>query len=109
MIYISPTGEYPRHIGDVQLVESSFKEGGTLPAGWQEVLEAERPVAGEDKVTVEGAPAEVDGVLTQQWVIRDLTEAELERRDAPANAKTKLIALGFTEAEVEALINSLTR
>jgi hypothetical protein len=109
MIYISPTGEYPRHIGDVQLVKSSFKEGGTLPAGWQAVLDSERPLAGENKVTVEGEPAEVDGVMTQQWIIRDLTEAELERRDAPANAKAKLIALGLTEAEVEALVRGMVR
>ena len=109
MLYISSENEYPRHTGDVQLAKSSFKDGDALPTGWVKVEESERPTAGTDKVTVEGFPAEVDGVMTQSWVVRDLTEAELERRDAPANAKAKLIQLGLTEAEVDALVRGLVR
>lgn len=32
---------------------------------------------------------------------------EIERRDAPKRAKEKLIALGLTESEVEALVRGL--
>jgi len=109
MLYINPENEYPRHIGDVQLAKPSFKEGDALPTGWTKVEESERPTAGTDQVTVEDTPVEVKGVMTQQWLIRDLTEAELERRDAPANAKAKLIDLGLTEAEVDALVRGLVR
>jgi len=109
MLYINAENEYPRHIGDVQLAKPSFKDGDTLPKGWQKVEESERPTAVTDKVTVEGTPAEVDGVMTQQWVVRDLTQAELDRRDAPANARAKLIELGLTELEVNALISGLVR
>ena len=109
MIYINPENEYPRHIGDVQLAKPSFKDGDALPTGWTKVEESERPTAGTDKVTVEGAPAEVDGVMTQSWTVRDLTQEELDRRNAPANAKAKLIALGLTEAEVSALVQGLVR
>jgi hypothetical protein len=109
MLYISSENEYPRHIGDVQIVKKGFQEGDTLPAGWHKVLESEQPTAGTNQVTVEGTPAKVDGVITQQWLVRDLTEAELERRDAPATAKAKLIELGLTEAEVEALVRGMVR
>jgi hypothetical protein len=109
MIYISPENEYPRHAGDIQLVAPEWKEGNALPDGWVKVAESERPTAGADKVTVEGTPQEVDGVMTQSWTVRDLTQAELDRRDAPANAKAKLLELGLTEAEVSALVQGLVR
>ena len=109
MLYINSDNEYPRHIGDVQLAKPGFKDGDALPTGWTKVEESERPTAGTDKVTVEGAPAEVDGVMTQSWTVRDLTQEELDRRNAPANAKAKLIALGLTEAEVSALVQGLVR
>ena len=109
MLYISSENEYPRHIGDVQLVKAGFKEGDALPKGWTKVEESERPTAGTDKVTVEGTPEQVDGVMTQTWTVRDLTQAELERRNAPARAKAKLIELGLTKAEVSALVQGLVR
>jgi len=109
MLYINADNEYPRHIGDIQLAKPSFKDGDALPTGWTKVEESERPTAGTDEVTVEGFPEDVDGVITQSWIVRDLTQAELDRRDAPANAKAKLIELGLTEAEVSALVQGLVR
>jgi len=109
MLYINSDNEYPRHVGDVQLVKAGFKEGDTLPTGWVKVEESERPTAGTDKVTVEGTPEEVDGVMTQTWTVRDLTQEELDRKNAPANAKAKLIKLGLTDAEVSALVQGLVR
>jgi len=109
MLYINADNEYPRHIGDVQLAKSEFKDGDALPTGWVKVEESERPTAGTDQLTVEGTPLEVGGVMTQSWTVRDLTQAELDRRDAPANAKAKLIALGLTELEVDALVRGLVR
>jgi hypothetical protein len=109
MLYINSENEYPRHIGDVQLAKSGFKDGDTLPTGWTKVEESERPMAGTDKVSVEGFPEEIGGVMTQSWTVRDLSQAEIDRRDAPANAKRKLIDLGLTEAEVSALVQGLVR
>jgi len=109
MLYINSENEYPRHIGDVQLAKPGFKEGDALPTGWVKVEESERPTAGIDKVTIEATPTEVDGVMTQSWIVRDLTQEELDRRDAPANAKAKLIALGLTEAEALALVIGMVR
>ena len=109
MLYINPENEYPRHIGDIQLSKKGFKQGDTLPTGWVKVEESGRPTAGTNQVTVEGFPEDIDGVMTQSWIVRNLTEEELERRDAPANAKAKLIALGLTEVEVSALVRGLVR
>jgi len=109
MLYINSENEYPRHIGDVQLAKSGFKDGDALPKGWTKVEESERPSAGSNQVTVEGTPETIDGVMTQSWTVRDLTQAELDRRDAPANARAKLIELGLTELEVEALVRGLVR
>ena len=109
MLYINAENEYPRHIGDVQLVKAGFKDGDTLPTGWVKVEESERPTAGTNQVTVEGFPETIDDVVTQSWTVRDLTQEELDRRNAPANAKAKLIELGLTDAEVSALVQGLVR
>jgi hypothetical protein len=103
MIYISPENEYPRYLGDVMLAKPSFIEGETLPEGWRAVTETNSPEHVEGKVIELGEPTEIDGVLTQTWVYRDLTAEEIERRDAPITAKAKLIALGLTEIEIQAL------
>jgi hypothetical protein len=109
MIYVNAQGEYPRHIGDVQLAQSGWAEGDALPTGWQSVVETERPTPGADQLTYDSGPVDVDGVLSQGWTVRDLTTEELARRDAPANAKAKLVELGFTELEIAALISGLVR
>ena len=104
MLYINPDNEYPRHIGDIQLEHPTFKEGDNLPAGWALVVEADIPAVGENQLAYESFPEEVDGVMTQNWQVRAMTAEEIERRDAPANAKAKLIALGLTEAEALAIV-----
>ena len=109
MLYINSDNEYPRHIGDVQLVKPSFKDGDALPTGWTKVEESERPIPGKDKLSLESFPVETDGVMKQSWTVRKMTTTEIARRDAPANAKAKLIELGLTELEVNALISGLVR
>lgn len=108
-LFINPQGEYPRFYGDVQLDDPTFELGGTLPAGWIEVQEIEPPVAGIDETVEPADPIEIDGVWTQQWNVRPLTAEEIERRDAPRTAKEKLVALGLTDLEIQALINGFVR
>jgi hypothetical protein len=109
MIYVNAQGEYPRHIGDVQLAKKGWATGDALPTGWQSVVETERPTPGVDQLTYDSGPVDVDGVLSQGWTVRDLTTEELARRDAPANARARLVELGFTELEIAALISGLVR
>jgi hypothetical protein len=109
MIYISPDNQYPRHIGDIKRANPDFQEGEALPIGWVKVDYSEQPTAGDNQIAVEGTPSETKGVMTQKWVVRDLTQVEIDRRNAPANAKAKLIELGLTEAEITALVRELVR
>ena len=109
MLYINAENEYPRHIGDIHLISPNFVEGNTLPVGWKKVKETTRPIPGKDKLSEEAFPQEVDGFMTQSWTVRKMTADELARRDAPANARAKLIELGLTELEVNALVTGLVR
>ena len=109
MIYINSENEYPRHIGDIQLDFPSFKEGDKMPTGWTQVVESPRPDTGADQVAYEGFPDDVKGVMTQAWFVRDLTQPELDRRNAPADARARLTELGFTDAEIQALVSGLVR
>ena len=109
MLYINSDNEYPRHIGDIHLISPNFVEGNTLPVGWQAVTETTRPIPGKDKLSLESFPVEVGGVMKQKWLTRNMTADELARRDAPANARAKLIELGLTDLEVNALVSGLVR
>lgn len=110
MLLINPENEYPRHIGDLLNDHPDWKEGDALPEGWQEVAYAdEYPTSDINQVVYETEPTLIDGILTQTFAVRDMTAEEIERRDAPKNAKAKLLALGLTELEVEALVQGLVR
>jgi hypothetical protein len=108
-LFIDADGNYPRFMGDVQLIQPSFQLGDSLPDGWLEVAETDRPTAGDNQVVEPADPIELNGVWTQQWKVRNLTESEIEKRNAPSSAREKLVNLGFTELEVEALISGLIR
>lgn len=110
MVLINPQGEYPRHIGDLLLAHPDWKDGDPLPNGWQKVEYAdELPSRGQDEVIYEAEPTLVNGKLMQTFKVRPMTVEELERRDAPKTAKQKLMGLGLSEAEIEALTKGLVR
>lgn len=107
MLLITPSGEYPRHIGDLWLEHPDYKEGDPLPDGWQLVKPVDRPVPDTYEIVYEDSPIEVDGQLVQNWQIRPMTDAEKAKKDAPATARQKLLDLGLTEVEIEALVEGL--
>lgn len=109
MIYISPNNEYPRHYGDIQLENPEWQLGDNLPDGWMEVAQVNPPEQQTNKVIYEEFPIEIDGVMTQNWQVRDMTAEEIEIANAPETAKAKLLALGLTEVEIQALVSGLVR
>lgn len=109
MIYISPDNEYPRHIGDIQLTHPDFKEGDQIPDGWTHVAESAIPAVTDSELCYEDFPIEMDGVMTQNWIVRELTPDEYQMRHAPRTAKEKLMSLGLTEYEILALVSGLVR
>lgn len=105
MIYKSPEGIYPLFSGDVQLANPDWNIGDPMPKGWLQIEEIAPPDFDsytEKLVWLE--PIEINGVLTQQWGVEELSEEEKERLAAPKNAKQKLLDLGLTELEIYALI-----
>ena len=103
MAYISPKNEYPRHIGDIKIENPDWKPGDSLPKGWVEVQEVSPPALETNKIVYEDFPIEDNGVMKQNWQIRDMTSEEIERVNAPITAKKKLEELGFTPQEIEAI------
>lgn len=109
MKFISPNNEYPRHPGDVQLEHPNWKPGDDLPEGWKLVEEQPMPAAKDNEVVFEDAPFDVDGVMTQNWQVRAMTDEELAARDAALNAHSRLNELGLSEAEIADLLLKLVR
>jgi hypothetical protein len=109
MPYISPKNEYPRFPGDIQIDFPSWKPEDPLPKGWKEVVQTPYPELQANELAHEDSPVEIDGILTQSWLVRDMTAEEIAGRDAPQTAKAKLIELGLTEAEVDALVRGMVR
>lgn len=108
-LFINSQNEYPRHIGDLLLEHPDWKEGEELPEGWKAVVEVEYPEVGENETVDEKAPKLIDGVMTQVFEVRPFTAEELERIEAPKRAREKLLALGLTEFEIQALSQGLVR
>lgn len=109
MLLKTPNGDYPRFLGDLWLEHPDYKEGEPLPDGWVQVEYTPRPEVDEDSKAVEIEPVLQDGVLYQAWEIQPLTEYEITLRDAPKNAKQKLMDLGLTEFEIQAIANGMVR
>lgn len=62
-IYINPTEDiYPRHDGDMKLIDPTWSEGEQLPEGWEQVEANDPPIEWESN-WIELAPIKVDG----QW------------------------------------------
>jgi hypothetical protein len=109
MYYISPDNEYPRHIGDIQIEHPGYKMGDPLPEGWTWVRDVPKPPQEDGKIIEELFPVEIDGKMSRNWNIREMTAEESERLNAPSTAKAKLVELGFTEFEIDALIRGMIR
>jgi hypothetical protein len=104
MAYVSPKNEYPRHAGDIMLDSPGWKIGDSLPDGWIEVAQAPRPEPGANEVVYEEFPIKIDGVMTQNWAVRALTGAEIERRDLSKIAIEKLAQSGLNQAEIDQIL-----
>lgn len=82
MMFINKiTKEYPRYIGDIQLLHPDATLDN-LPNDWVLVEETLRPENQDGKAIYESAPQEINGVWKQQWEIRDLTDEEIARIEA---------------------------
>lgn len=107
LIFIDPNGNYPRFVGDMIIENVGWAVGDPIPAGWTLVAETAPPTTSSNQILEESFPEIIDGVYTQKWVVREKNEQELALDQAAQTARQKLINLGLTEAEVDALARGL--
>lgn len=103
MLLINSKNEFPRYAGDLLLEYPDYVIGKELPTGWHLVAESEYPIAKEGEVVEELFPTLTNAGYVRTYKVRPFTEEELEIANAPKTARTKLIALGLTEIEIDAL------
>lgn len=60
------TGEYPRFVGDIALIDPTWTQTDPLPEGWADV-EANDPPEEWGSHWVEIAPVKVDGVWKREF------------------------------------------
>lgn len=95
------TGEYPRHIGDLEAM--GWQQGSSLPEDWVQVQYAEPPILEKDEAILELEPKLVNGIYYQNLTKRQLTEQEIANRDLMNNARQILENLGYTPAQIAAI------
>ena len=78
-VYYNPTTkEYPRHPGDIQLIDPTWEEGKPLPEGWVEVDFQEPPSCEMNEIVEFDGLKLVKGVWKNQWSKRTLTQEEID-------------------------------
>ena len=107
LLYVDPAGNYPRFVGDIWVDNPNWVIGEPLPSGWTLVAETEPPLIPSGQILEEEFPEEVNGVLTQKWILRNKNQQEIDLDLAAQTARQKLVDLGLTEAEVDALARGL--
>lgn len=78
IFFNTETKEYPRHIGDLQLIYPGIQLGDPVPAPWVVVNNVEPPaydISTECVYLIE--PEIVDGQWVVKWGVRKYTEEEL--------------------------------
>jgi hypothetical protein len=75
------TNEYPRHIGDIQILYPYHKGEDFLPDGWHLVEPTAHPTITSEQTVEESFPVNIDGKWKQSWVVRDLTDSEAQEKE----------------------------
>lgn len=81
MIYIDPSGSYPRFKGDIKIAVKEWAEGLPLPEGWLEVAKTPLPKIKLGETYGELFPELVDGVYYQRFDVRAVTAQEIELQE----------------------------
>lgn len=71
IVYMDHQGNYPRHAGDVKLVDASWEPGKALPEGWKEVHIPDSIPTAKGHHTKYGPAEEVNGVLTATYILEE--------------------------------------
>ena len=79
-LFINSENEYPRHIGDIKLVDPNCDDTN-LPAGWKKVIPTEMPTCSNNETVEELYPKLISGEYYQSWKVRVITDEELKSKE----------------------------
>ena len=99
--YISPAGEYPRYLGDIQEAEPNWSADQPLPSGWSTVAQIEQPVASSGMYVYEDYPKMIDGSYIQNWVV--MAEPSQSSMETLEDKIAKYKAAGLDDETIEVL------
>jgi hypothetical protein len=88
--------EYPRFIGDIQIMHPDYREGDPLPKGWEAVATEDYPELLDGHIIEELPVVKENGSWVRKWNQRPLTEQELEARSVRSQAIAKLQENGMS-------------
>lgn len=71
IVYMDHKGNYPRHAGDVKLVDASWEPGQPLPEGWKEVQIPDVIPTSKGHKTKYGPAEEINGILTATYILEE--------------------------------------
>lgn len=95
-MFIYKETDYPRFIGDIQLMHPNWEESQPLPKDWAEVIQEELPNLSEGYAIEQLPLVKENGVWIQKWAQRPLTEEELEANSIRSRAVAELQAKGMS-------------
>lgn len=106
MLLIDPQGNYPRYVGDLRSQNPGWEEGQALPEGWINVNYSSVPEFDMSTQRLEELSPSLaeDGQYYQTWNVREATAEELEVANAPSTARIKFQNLGFTDPEIDFIL-----
>lgn len=93
MLFMDDKGNYPRHIGDVHLINKDYVFGNDLPNGWRQVMPTPLPATSENQKVKELAPEEIDGVFYQKFEVVELSQDEIQMQNLSL-AELKQLVMG---------------
>lgn len=86
------TKEYPRHIGDLQLL--GWQENTELPDGWVEVIDDQTPLITPEQTYEMVEPKLINNIWTAQFLIRNRTQIEIDSQEALTQALNEKLVNG---------------
>ena len=66
------TNDYPRHIGDIEIDNIGMEDFAVVQ--WVDPPQYDTKI----QTCYEGSPVQVDGIWHMTWVVRDLTQEEID-------------------------------
>jgi hypothetical protein len=75
------TNEYPRHIGDIEIDDIGMEDFAVVQ--WVDSPQYDTKI----QTCYEGVPVQIDSIWCMTWVVRDLTQEEIDLANRPIDER----------------------